>query len=653
MTNAAPCTAVSPDSPRPGFEPHLAFARNVGLVSRPEQEALHRACVAIPGLGGVGGAHLEILARQGIGRFKLADFDRFELANLNRQFGATVGTLGRPKLDVIAERARQINPQAVVETFAQGVRRNNLERFLDGVDVVVDSLDAFCIQIRRELFAAAYRRGIPVITAGPMGYSAALQVIAPPGSSFDRFYGFCDGMSESELVSRFLVGIAPRGLHFDYIDTNEISVTEQRGPSSAIAISLCAAAAGMEVLRVILGWGDVRALPWHAQLDLKKRRWVWRRDRLGLRGPRGRLAVAALRRRLETKARLERTRATSDPVANALRDACAAPSAENTQPWRIVRSSDEHARIEVDPTRAGLDLDPSGRLASLALGAYVESLEIAGPRHGVGPQCRVVPGERWPRVEVRFSATRARPHRLDWALHARWTNRFAYEDGSVEPDVLERLATVARDFAGIELATIEGSAVPAVARSLSVFDEIRMSRVEQNAALLAGLRTDREEADRRDGIRLCATGVDRATQLALLAIRRLGAPGLLVPGARKAAADLRRTVERSAAIVVLHAAPGTSTVQAGRAMQRVWLEATLEGLSTQPLYGAVHFSRLARAGDLPPPHCEPARRARAELDRRFGLAPDREWITVLRLGRSARARIPSARRDAVITEERS
>jgi nitroreductase len=601
--------------------------------------------VAIPGLGGVGGAHLEVLARQGIGRFKLADFDTFELANFNRQFGATMDTIGRPKLDVIAERARAIDPEAVIEAFPDGVRTGDIDRFLHGVDVVVDSLDAFAVQIRRELFAAAYARGIPVVTAGPMGWSAALQVIAPPGPSFDRFYGFRDGMDETELLARFLHGVAPRGLHFSYIDANEISVLERRGPSSAIGISLCAAAAGMEVVRIVLGWGDVRTLPWHAQLDLKTRQWVWRRDRLGLRGPAARVRVALLKRRLETRTRQERARRAADPIDAVLRDACLAPSAENTQPWRVIRRLDDRVCVEVDPARAGLDLDPSGRLATLAVGAFVESLEIAAPRHGLTPRFDVVPGERWPAVEVGFAPAPARPHRLDWALHARWTNRFPYETAPISSELTDQLTDASRRFDGIELAVVADDAVPGVARILSTFDEIRMSSVRENAALLAQLRTDDEEAKQRDGIRLRATGVGKLLQLGLLAAQRLHAPGLLVPGARKAAADIARTVARSGAIVLLHARPGTSTLEAGRAMQRVWLEATLAGLATQPMYAAVHFSRLAHRGDLEPPQRERVLRAQAELRRRFSVEHDREWITLFRLGHSRRPRIASARRD--------
>src|SRR5437016_2111135 len=87
-----------------------AFARHRGLLSAAEQERLRHSRVAIAGLGGVGGVHLTTLARLGIGSFHIADPDRFEPVNFNRQHGATIDTLGRRKATVMQRQARAINP---------------------------------------------------------------------------------------------------------------------------------------------------------------------------------------------------------------------------------------------------------------------------------------------------------------------------------------------------------------------------------------------------------------------------------------------------------------------------------------------------------------------------------------------------------------
>lgn len=78
-----------------------AFARNIGWVTEAEQAALRGKRIAIAGVGGVGGVHLLSLARLGIGAFHVAEMDTFDLVNFNRQAGAMMSTLGRPKVDVM------------------------------------------------------------------------------------------------------------------------------------------------------------------------------------------------------------------------------------------------------------------------------------------------------------------------------------------------------------------------------------------------------------------------------------------------------------------------------------------------------------------------------------------------------------------------
>ncbi len=103
----------------PEFSYDAAFERNLGLLTEAEQLALRGKRVAIAGMGGVGGVHLITLVRLGIGAFHIADFDRFSLVNFNRQFGANINTIDRPKAQVMEELALAINP----DTPDQALRR--------------------------------------------------------------------------------------------------------------------------------------------------------------------------------------------------------------------------------------------------------------------------------------------------------------------------------------------------------------------------------------------------------------------------------------------------------------------------------------------------------------------------------------------------
>jgi len=99
------------------FEYGQAFSRNIGWITEQEQQVLRETRVAIAGMGGVGGSHLLTLTRLGIGRFSLSDFDRFGVENFNRQAGARLSSVGRPKLETLVEMALDINPHLDIRTF--------------------------------------------------------------------------------------------------------------------------------------------------------------------------------------------------------------------------------------------------------------------------------------------------------------------------------------------------------------------------------------------------------------------------------------------------------------------------------------------------------------------------------------------------------
>lgn len=292
MTDPAPHSA--------NFDRRIAFSRNLGLLTLEEAELLAQSTVAIAGLGGVGGAHLEVLARQGIGGFTLADPDTFEQANLNRQFGAVVSTLGESKTAVCSRRALDINPSARVTVLPEGVTEKNVDSFLSGANIVIDALDAFLIAPRRLLYRAARAKNIPVLAAGPLGFGATMLVFMPSGLSFDDYYGIAEGMPWEEQFARFILGTSPKALHVGYLDMSYVNLKEHRGPSSSVGVTLCAAAVGMETLRLLLGWDGVRPVPCYAQIDLRNRVWAQKRLWGGNRHPLQKIKIAIFQKRLKT-----------------------------------------------------------------------------------------------------------------------------------------------------------------------------------------------------------------------------------------------------------------------------------------------------------------------------------------------------------------
>lgn len=280
------------------FDYDSAFARNIGWVTGDEQASLRNKRVAIAGMGGVGGVHLLTLARLGIGAFNISDFDTFDIVNFNRQAGALVSSLGRPKVDVLAEMARDINPELSIRRFPQGVSTANLDEFLDDVDLYVDGLDFFSFEARRATFAACHRRGVPAVTAAPLGMGTAMLAFLPGEMSFEEY--FCmDGCDEEEMSIRFLLGLSPGMLQRGYlVDPSRVNLADRRGPSTVAACQLCAGVIATEALKILLGRGEVLAAPRGYQFDAYRNRFIktWRPG--GNRHPLQRVGLWLARRQL-------------------------------------------------------------------------------------------------------------------------------------------------------------------------------------------------------------------------------------------------------------------------------------------------------------------------------------------------------------------
>lgn len=281
-----------------GFDYGEAFSRNIGWVTEAEQAALRGKRVAVAGLGGVGGIHVLTLARLGVGAFNIADFDSFALANFNRQAGAMVSTLGRAKIDVIAEMARDINPELDIKIFRQGVSAENLDEFLAGVDLYVDGLDFFAFSARCATFAACARHRVPAITSAPLGMGVAHLNFLPGGMTFEEYFRL-DGLAEGEQALRFLLGLSPAMLQRAYLaDPTRVNFGERRGPSTIMACQFCAGMAATEGLKIMLGRGGVVAAPRGLHFDAYRGKLArtWRPG--GNNNPIQRLLFAIARRQL-------------------------------------------------------------------------------------------------------------------------------------------------------------------------------------------------------------------------------------------------------------------------------------------------------------------------------------------------------------------
>lgn len=227
--------------------------------------------------------HLITLLRLGIGRFRLADPDRFELVNTNRQYGANTKTFGRSKVEVMAEVATAINPEIDLALFNEGMTPQNADQLLRGADIAVDGIDFFAMEARRLFFRMARHHGIYALTAAPLGFSSTLHIFSPTGMTFDEYFDLTDSQTIEEQLSAFAVGLAPRGLHLPYMDLRRVSLSARAGPSSSIGCQLSSALIGAEAINLILKRSPPRVAPRYFQFDAYHRRFVsgylWRGNR--------------------------------------------------------------------------------------------------------------------------------------------------------------------------------------------------------------------------------------------------------------------------------------------------------------------------------------------------------------------------------------
>lgn len=142
------------------------------LIGKENIEKLQNAIVLVFGLGGVGGYAVEGLCRSGIGNLVMVDGDCYAPSNLNRQIGATINTLGKPKTQVMAERIAEINPTCKVQVMNEFYNKGDFAKFFKGkIDFVLDCIDD--TEAKVDILAECVRRGIPVISA--MGTGKKLQ----------------------------------------------------------------------------------------------------------------------------------------------------------------------------------------------------------------------------------------------------------------------------------------------------------------------------------------------------------------------------------------------------------------------------------------------------------------------------------------------
>lgn len=594
-----------------GFDYGVAFGRNIGWITEWEQQEFRKKTVAVAGMGGVGGQHALTLTRLGIGGLHIADLDRFDLANMNRQAGAFISTINLEKTAVMAQMTRDINPELRLKIFDHGVVDQNIDEFLSGVDLFVDGFDFFAIDIRRKVFKRCAELGIPAITAGPMGFATGYLIFMPGGMSFEEYFRL-EGLSEKRQYVNFAVGLTPKGLHRPYlVDPSRVDLAGRRAPSTAAAIQLSAGVVGVEAVKILLGRGKVHAAPAYHQFDPYRERFVRGYLRHGNAGLLQRLKCRIGYKafaRLSRNARPREEPAAGSEIEHILDLARWAPSGDNGQPWRFEILGEDRVSVLVSREEDDIYDYNNGQPTLIAAGMLLETMRIAASRFGRSAQ--------W-----EYLGPKGLGHEIEVRL---------IKQPSVTEDPLYPYVTIRSvDRKSYRTRRLSDEQKDALSRALGNEFEIRWYesrsrrwRAARINAMATDIRLRLPEAFRvhkrildwnqrfsRDGVPAAAVGMDPLTLrlmkfvlhnwrradffnrfLAGTAMPRIQLD--LIPGMFCAG---HFTIQRRQAT-----ASGDelkSLLRAGQAIQKFWLTAVEKGLSMQPAIAPLIFSWYAVSGE--------------------------------------------------------
>jgi tRNA A37 threonylcarbamoyladenosine dehydratase len=622
-------------------------SRNRNKITIAEQDLLRRLRIGVLGLS-VGQATAVVLAMEEVGgELVLADFDRLSLSNMNR-LRAGVHDIGTEKTVLTARQIFELNPYASVTTFPEGLNDGNIAHFLDSprpLDLLIEECDDLFMKVRvREL---ARSRGIPVLMeTSDRGMLDIERFDREPQRpllhgvtgelSAERLRGLTAYEKVPVILGLLGDGISPR-LAASLV---EVESSLKTWPQLASAVALGSGVCVDAVRRVALG-----------QLTQSGRFYVDPATMVadGLAHPTAPPAPAGVaaeaRQPLAVPPLSPASKVGREEIRALVAYASLAPSGGNCQPWRF-RWDGQSLHCLVDQQRAVFDANAS----YLAVGAAIENVVLAAERLGMLAEISAFPQGPGDLVAtVRFQpGFTGEPDPLFSQIPLRVTNRHDGTRQPIPPADIQALTRSARARDGDLRVVTSAAELDAIGRVLAVGDRLRYLCQSLHHELVREIRWSPEEVVRtRDGVdieTLELSPTDRAGMKLTSdwkVMRLVGELG----GGRALEKASRKSIAGASAVGLLTTPGDTplSFLTAGRATQRIWLEATARGYAFQPVTAVTYvFASVDREDPkgLDAPALEELREIRQLFRGVFPTPPG--WSEPM-LFRLARAQPPTAR----------
>jgi molybdopterin/thiamine biosynthesis adenylyltransferase len=554
--------------------------RNHNKVTREEQARLRTLSIGVVGVS-AGHSIAHILAMEGLaGELRLADFDTIELSNLNR-IPASVLDLGVNKAIVAARRIAEIDPYLRVVVMPDGIQEDNIDSFLDGLDLVIEECDS--LDMKFLVREAARAKGIPVIMeTSDRGVLDVERFDLEPERPI--FHGLLGDMDSSKLAGLTIAQKSPFVLRM--LGATEVS---SRG-----------AATLFELGQTVTGWPQLAS-----EVTLGAVTAAAAVRRFGLEGslPSGRirfdveqilsgLSPVEVPSTGEDELRLpppeDPVTQSSDPIEMIVDAARRAPSGGNVQPWRF-EANDEEIRFYVVPERSGNSMDVRLRGSYVALGAAIFNARVAAASMKMLGEVKLFPeGTNSHHVATLTLGSQidAGIARLQPSVQTRAANRRMGNPTSIDEATLVALGRgVEREGARLRLVTGRDQ-IDELAVLLAESDRLRFLIPQVHQEMLSELRWPGRDS-LEEGMDVRTLEMDPGSLSALELLSRADVMEHLVDWRAGDALGLRTRAMVSSssglAIITVPRADPTWYVRGGAAIERFWLSAEMHGLAIQPV----------------------------------------------------------------------
>lgn len=605
----------------------LRTNRNQQKITAGEQASLAGKCVGIIGLSVGQSVALTLALERSCGEIRLADFDVIDLSNLNR-LRCGIHSIGLPKAVVAAREIAELDPYLEVVCFNDGYSQANSDAFLDGLDVVVDECDS--LDIKLLLREAARSRGIPVLmNTSDRGMTDIERFDVEPARPL--FHGRTQavrpedlaGLSTEEKVPVVLdiIGLSSASVRLK-ASMLEIDQSIKTWPQLASDVTLGGAIICDVTRRLLLGE------------SVNSGRYYMDLADIGASPP-----VAADTVRAPESPTLDEPLTGDTSIITAIiADAVSAPSAGNVQPWQWSARPNALTLRHRRGCQSSV-LYHDDKAAMVGLGATLESALISARARGMDTHLELAPGGD---VSASITLVKSRMPGEE-PLHAQLSRRRSVRSRptSIVPIPRRTLDGIAAQASVVPTAQVsvitDRDAIAALADLVGDAERLRILDPESHSDMMreiAWCETEHRRAG--EGIPLSSLALS-ATEKAVLQIVRdpavVGALGEwnLGGGLGRLNRDL---VSSSSAMGLLWTASDSRAdyLSGGRALQRLWLEATRADVGLCPVTSICYLLSAWRSGRPLTPQLTGAL---PDIEKRFralfGLPSTRGDIALFRL----------------------